>query len=108
MLLRRPSRGNSRQRAKSVMAMVMENSLYRRRHPSAAARWIVAAEAVPARVSCHFMQALREQLQPRMPQATLGSLKASGSSLKSLVGTQLQNTFLSPNTLSTRATGGQY
>lgn len=40
----------------------------------------------------------------------IGSLKASGSpsSAISLSGMQLQNTFLSPYTLSTRATGGQY
>src|SRR6478736_2196808 len=39
---------------------------------------------------------------------TFGSLKASISPAKALIGTQLQNTFLSPYTLSTRATGGQY
>jgi len=32
----------------------------------------------------------------RQPQETFGSLNASMSSLKSLIGTQLQNTFLSP------------
>src|SRR5690606_17446141 len=41
-------------------------------------------------------------------QTAIGSLKASGSSLKSPIGMQEQNTFLSPWTLSTRATGGQY
>jgi len=39
---------------------------------------------------------------------TFGSLKASGSPAKASTGMQLQNTFLSPCTLSTRATGGQY
>src|SRR5690606_11914645 len=41
-------------------------------------------------------------------QDTIGSLKASISPSNSLIGTQLQNTFLSPWTLSSRATGGQY
>lgn len=41
-------------------------------------------------------------------QATSGSLKASGSSSAEPTAMQLQNTFLSPCTLSTRATGGQY
>lgn len=39
---------------------------------------------------------------------TSGSLKASISPANSLIGMQLQNTFLSPCTLSTRATGDQY
>src|SRR5690606_672594 len=39
---------------------------------------------------------------------TSGSLNASGSSSAEPIGMQLQNTFLSPCTLSTRATGGQY
>lgn len=39
---------------------------------------------------------------------TSGSLNASGSSSAEPTGMQLQNTFLSPCTLSTRATGGQY
>ena len=42
------------------------------------------------------------------PYITSGSLNASISPAKSLIGMQLQNTFLSPCTLSTRATGGQY
>src|SRR5690606_30906159 len=41
-------------------------------------------------------------------QTTSGSLKASGSSSAEPTGMQLQKTFLSPCTLSTRATGGQY
>src|SRR3546814_8696635 len=44
----------------------------------------------------------------REGQDTFGSLNASISPLNSLIGTQEQNTFLSPHTLSTRATGGQY
>jgi hypothetical protein len=39
---------------------------------------------------------------------TSGSLNASISPAKASIGMQLQNTFLSPCTLSTRATGGQY
>src|SRR4051794_14524645 len=39
---------------------------------------------------------------------TFGSLNASGSPANASIGTQAQNTFLSPYTLSTRATGGQY
>src|SRR3546814_8251947 len=39
---------------------------------------------------------------------TSGSLNASGSSSAEPIGMRLQNTFLSPCTLSTRATGGQY
>ena len=45
---------------------------------------------------------------PVADQTTSGSLNASGSSSGEPTGMQLQNTFLSPCTLSTRATGGQY